>query len=341
MWITSSLPTVLSPATVALGNFDGVHQGHRQVILPILPPHCGESVTSVFAANATDAVESQVDRGAATPVYPTVLTFHPHPQEFFTGEKRLLLTPLEQKATLLKGMGIQQLVMLPFNHDLAALSPQAFVEEILVNHLQAKRVSVGENFRFGHRRSGTVEDLLAIANSYGIEVCIIPLETRQSERISSSRIRQALTDGDIHLANHLLGYAYTLSGTVQQGQQLGRTLGFPTANLKISPRKFLPRTGVYAVQVEIRRSHTSPHSLHGVMNLGTRPSVGGQQLLPEIHLFDWSGDLYGHNLNVGLIHFLRSEQKFASLEALKAQIQADCSQAQRLLTDSPTSVPHP
>lgn len=336
MWITSSLPAVLSPATVALGNFDGVHLGHRQVILPILST---EPDQPPLAASADVADEPATAASCTIPIYPTVLTFHPHPQEFFSGQKRLLLTPLEQKATLLKAMGIQQLVLLPFDQDLAALSPPAFVEKILVQHLQAKRISVGENFRFGHRRSGTVEDLVAIATAYGIEVCVVPLENRQSERISSSRIRQALEDGDIALANRLLGYPYTLSGTVQQGQQLGRTLGFPTANLKISPRKFLPRQGVYAVQVEIRRGAAAPRHLVGVVNLGTRPSVGGQQILPEIHIFDWSGDLYGHTLNVGLTHFLRPEQKFESLDALKAQIQADCHQAQCLFAQVPA--PHP
>jgi riboflavin kinase / FMN adenylyltransferase len=305
VWITSFLSNVLSPTTVALGNFDGVHQGHRQVIAPILPQ------------------ESQ-----SQSAYPTVLTFQPHPQEFFSGQKRLLLTPVEQKVAILQELGIQQLVLLPFDAQLAALSPQAFVETILVQHLRAQRISVGENFRFGQRRSGTVDDLRAIAATWGIEVCIVPLENTQSERISSSRIRQALDDGDLALANHLLGYPYTLIGKVITGQQLGRTLGFPTANLELPPQKFLPCHGVYAVQVTVPTWAPDALELRGVMNLGYRPTVNGQQLTAEVHLFDWSADLYGHTLKVALKQFIRPEQKFTSLDELKAQIQQDCLQAQ-------------
>ncbi len=322
VWITFSQSNVLSPTTVALGNFDGVHQGHRRVIAPILPSEFNSGINS------------------GSP-HPTVLTFYPHPQEFFSGQRRLLLTPVEQKVALLKGLGVQQLVLLPFDAELAALSPQAFVETILVKQLQAQRISVGENFRFGHRRAGTVEDLRAIAANFGIDVCIVPLEFSlekdQSERISSSRIRQALEVGDLDLANRLLGYAYTLSGTVIFGQKLGRTLGFPTANLQISAKKFLPRQGVYAVQVQVPSWTSAQLYLTGVMNVGYRPTVDGHQLTTEVHLFDWSEDLYGHTLHVALVQFLRPEQKFDSLDSLKAQIQRDCLQA-KICLDNPVAI---
>lgn len=302
MWLTSSLDTVLTPTAVALGNFDGVHRGHRQVIQSAL-------------AAATQAE-----------VYPTVVTFHPHPQAFFTGQSRLLLTPVEEKVQQLEAMGITQMVALPFDRPLAELSPEAFVETILLEQLQAQWISVGQDFRFGKKRAGTVADLQAIAAAHNVEVHIVPLHTCKEGRISSSQIRTSLTAGDLAQANRLLGRPYSLIGTVVQGQQLGRTIGFPTANLQLPPEKFLPRQGVYRVRVT-STGWEKPQL--GVMNLGNRPTVDGVQQTTEVHLLDWSGDLYGQMLTVDLEAFLRPEQKFASLEALKAQIHADCETARQ------------
>lgn len=300
MWLTSSLDTVLTPTAVALGNFDGVHRGHRHVI------------ESVFKAITS------------ADIYPSVLTFHPHPQEYFTGQPRLLLTPVEEKVQQLEAMGIAQMVAVPFDRDLAQLSPEAFVEEILLQQLQARWISVGQDFRFGRQRSGTVADLQAIAASHNIEVQIVPLHLCKEGRISSSQIRAALQAGEIPQANRLLGRPYTLVGTVVQGQQLGRTIGFPTANLQLPPEKFLPRQGVYSVRVASAALETPRLA---VMNIGNRPTVDGVKQTLEVHLLDWSGDLYGQTLTVYLEAFLRPEQKFASLDALKAQIQADCETA--------------
>jgi riboflavin kinase/FMN adenylyltransferase len=273
-----------------------------------------------------------LESSMAAGVSKTVVTFHPHPQEFFTGQHRSLLTPLEEKVLILQNMGFEQLVLLPFDEQLASLSPQAFVQDILVQQLQAKLVSVGVDFCFGRQRSGTVDDLTAIAQDYGVSVAVVPLQQLAGERISSSRIRQALQSGNLHQANHLLGRAYRLIGQVVAGQQLGRTLGFPTANLKLPPEKFLPRHGVYAVRVQCPDGRGT--LLPGVMNLGHRPTVNGTTQTVEVHLLDWSGELYGQQLIVSLDTFLRPEQRFASLDDLTAQIQRDCAQA-RAYTDRP------
>ncbi|KGF72572.1 riboflavin kinase [Neosynechococcus sphagnicola sy1] len=350
MWVTSSLTTALTPTTVALGNFDGVHRGHRRVIQPIvvdsLSPAAsggkrlpGDSSPGAYSGGDTSTSLSGTEGcvGLIAPAavsahpYPTVVTFHPHPQEFFSGESRLLLTPFDQKVLQLQALGVEQLVQLPFDRELADLSPSAFVETILVNQLRATQISVGENFQFGCQRSGTSRDLQMIAGRYGIEVMIVPIQTCEHAAISSSSIRQLLQEGAIAAANYLLGYDYCLVGTVVPGAQLGRTLGFPTANLQIPGIKFLPRQGVYAVRVTSSTLKPDLGTLSGVMNLGFRPTVDGHQQVIEVHLLDWSGDLYGQTLVVSLEQFLRPEQKFSTLDDLQAQIQLDCRAARAIL----------
>ncbi len=346
MRFTSSLAKALTPTAVALGNFDGLHLGHQRVIQPIL-----------------DSTEH---------IYSTVVTFDPHPQEFFTGQRRPLLTPLDEKVQQLTLLGVKQLVLLPFNGELAALSPQEFVEKILLQQLRAQQISVGEDFCFGKQRRGTAIDLKAIASTFNIPVTMVPLHTCEGDRISSSSIRRALEQGDLEQAKALLGRPYTLTGYVVKGQQLGRKIGFPTANLQLPTEKFLPRQGVYAVRVLVeevgeqgageqggreqgsrgaregiysgslyeqlppasKRSEPpcSSASSLGVMNIGNRPTVNGIHPSVEVHLLDWSDDLYGKTLTVQLEKFLRPEQKFASLEALIAQIQVDCAIARSQLT---------
>lgn len=260
-------------------------------------------------------------------VHKTLVTFQPHPQEFFTGQPRSLLTPLDEKVALLKTMGFDQLILLPFNRELATLMPPAFVDDILAHHLQAKVISVGMDFCFGYQRSGTVSDLRILAQAHGITTIVAPLQQTGGDRISSSAIRQALLEGDPQRANHLLGRAYRLIGSVVQGQQLGRKLGFPTANLQLPPEKFLPRRGVYAVTVQWVDAMGNPLLVRGVMNIGCRPTVNGTAQTVEVHLLDWSGNLYGQTIMVDLDTFLRPEQQFASLEELATQIQLDCTRA--------------
>lgn len=275
-----------------------------------------------------DSVHSEIENATnSRDAIATVVTFFPHPQEFFTGKSRALLTPLREKAIQLQSMGIEQLVLLPFNQELANLSPRAFVEEILVRRLRAQRISVGMDFRFGHRRAGQVADLVEFATAMGVDVHTVPLQLEDHERISSSAIRQALQAGHLERANRLLGRPYTLTGRVVKGQQLGRTIGFPTANLKLPPEKFLPRDGVYSTQVYLELDHHQISPVPGVMNIGHRPTVQGIQRTIEVHLLDWSGNLYDQTLTVSLEQFLRPEQKFDSLDALKQQIQQDCQRA--------------
>lgn len=357
MWIASCLDTVLKPTIAALGNFDGIHRGHDRVIQPILPgslfaKECGATEVSqrVWAKDdlkdeGAKLVGAKDAAGFISPrLYSTVITFTPHPQEFFTGQPKALLTLPSEKAAQLEALGVEQLILLPFNRELARLTPQEFVADLLVDTLQVRGVSVGQDFCFGKQRSGTAADLQRLAAPFQVKVNIVPLQygmdsddchDRSSDRISSSAIREALAQGDIGAANTLLGYPYRLEGRVISGQQLGRQLGFPTANLQISPQKFLPRSGVYGVQVRILSSDSGTESelIPGVMNLGTRPTVGNrlEQSL-EVHLLQWQGDLYGRSLRVYLHQFLRSEQKFSSLVALKAQIQKDCQAAQHCLS---------
>ena len=404
MWVTSSCTAALTPTAVALGNFDGLHLGHRQVVQPILNRSPGLNSGAISASgskkrslvgdgdNLVREQDAAWDNHPAEPpaiallnhnfdgytgiraqgknlsgydsdgverLYGTVVTFDPHPQEFFTGQPKKLLTPGSEKVELLEAMGVEQLVLLPFDRELADLTASEFVEQILVRQLQASRISVGMDFRFGRGRAGTALDLQSIASSYGIDVTLIGLHTcGEGERISSSVIRESLASGDLKRANLLLGRPYSLVGTVVGGQRLGRTIGFPTANIELPPEKFLPRFGVYAVQVLVSRlskseagkikdqsssyEWESPKSLisgvgsdlsilNGVMNVGCRPTVDGQQPTIEIHLLDWCGDLYGQTLSASLVEFLRPEQKFADLEALKTQIQADCDVARRVL----------
>ncbi|NET43043.1 bifunctional riboflavin kinase/FAD synthetase [Okeania sp. SIO2B3] len=359
MWVTSSLATVLTPTTVALGNFDGLHRGHRQVVQPTLkldirknslyvyPSQTDTEVdknTKLQLLNSSWYCQSELDKNddcQEPKIYSTVVTFNPHPQEFFSGKPKKLLAPLDEKLALFQQMGVEQVVLLQFDQELANLTPTQFVEKILVKHLKASKVSVGWDFRFGRNRAGKATDLQTIAANYNIEANIVPLYTCENgERISSSIIRQALEQGDLKKSNRLLGRPYSLVGQVVEGQKLGRTLGFPTANLQLPPQKFLPRFGVYAVEVyvfeqkQLQENSSGDRPYFGVMNVGCRPTLNGLHPTTEIHLLNWSGDLYGQTLRVNLIEFLRPEQKFASLDLLKAKIQEDCAVARSILVSN-------
>ena len=322
VWVASSTEGLLTPTAVALGKFDGVHLGHQRVIQPVLP--------SVWGGENLD----HTDRKNPRP-YSTVVTFDPHPHEFFTGLPRDLLTPLDEKVAQLRSLGVEQLVLLPFDRELSALSPEEFVDKILVEQLQCQQISVGQDFCFGKKRMGTAQDLQLLAAKYNIPVTIAPIQTdtenlltADDTRISTSSIRDSLAAGDIPKANRRLGRPYSLTGVVVTGQKLGRTIGFPTANMQLPKDKFLPRHGVYAIKVIMPDNSTTQQ--FGVMNIGNRPTVNGIDTRVEVHLLDWSGDLYGQNLVVQLVKFLRPEQKFPSLEALKNQIRLDSTAAQEI-----------
>jgi riboflavin kinase/FMN adenylyltransferase len=307
-------PTQISrPTAIALGNFDGVHVGHRSVIAPILTISLRDRHPNLTS---------------------TVVSFSPHPQEFFSQRSRSLLAPFDEKVALLKSLGVEQLVLLPFDAELAKLTAAEFIQKILIDSLQVELISVGFDFHFGQKRQGNISDL---QNIWGDRLTVIPEQTmsfgdleQPPVRISSSNIRTALAQGEIDLANSLLGRPYNLVGRVVQGKQLGRTIGFPTANLELPTQKCLPRDGVYAIQAMIKNPDAAtqaPAQVLGVMNIGMRPTVDGDQRSVEVHLFDWQGDLYDQELSVNLIRFIRPERKFDSLDALKAQIRSDCQTA--------------
>lgn len=353
VWVAASGEQLLKPTAVALGKFDGVHLGHQRVIQPILHSaegKDGREIGDKLPKHSPDhPSQSSTIQLSPNHTYSTVVTFNPHPQEFFTGQPRTLLTPLDEKVEQLGKLGVEQLVLLPFDRELSALSPEDFVKKILVQKLQCQKISVGEDFCFGKKRMGNAKDLQIIAAQYNIPVTIVPIETdtvnfsnntdnipndfTEDSRISTSSIRQSLEVGDMTRATRLLGRPYSLTGQVVTGQKLGRTIGFPTANLQLPKDKFLPRLGVYAVRVFIHSEtpDIAPLEKLGVMNIGNRPTVNGTYSTVEVHLFDWSGDLYGNTLMVELVKFLRPEQKFADIEALKNQIQIDCTIAKEIL----------
>ncbi|OKH11518.1 bifunctional riboflavin kinase/FAD synthetase [[Limnothrix rosea] IAM M-220] len=324
MRVVSSTIEAVTPTSIALGNFDGIHRGHQRVIEPAIA-FTRHNHQVVAAGNHPTEQPPQSPR-----LCPTVVTFDPHPREFFSGNPKRLLTPLPEKVAVLAQLGIEQLVLLPFDRELAALTPEEFISEILVKKLKTRSISIGVDFCFGRSRSGNSTDLKAIAAGYDVEVNIAPLYKDQGDRISSSAIRKALVEGQLTTANALLGRAYTLQGKVIHGQKLGRKLGFPTANLELSATKFLPKYGVYGVQVNIQ---SSGQNQWGILNLGCRPTVEPNAKNPtiEVHLFDYDQHIYGETLTVKLLHYLRPEQKFDSLQKLQAQIHTDCARTKKLL----------
>lgn len=281
------------PVHWAMGFFDGVHRGHRSIIQ---------------SADTPGAL-----RG--------VLTFAQHPACVLAPERApLLLTPhAEQKSALLREAGAEVLAVLPFTPELAATPALDFLRQL---HAAAPMagVSVGTNWRFGKDGGGNTDLLTDFARSCGLNACILPMQEYVGERISSTRIRRALAQGAVEEVTAMLGHPFSLYGTVEHGQKLARKLGFPTANVPLHPRAALPPYGVYAVQCRIN-GETVP----GIANLGLRPTVTPGETAPrlEVHLPGWDGDLYGSPLQTELLHFLRPEQRFASLAELQAQIARD------------------
>ena len=294
------------PTALALGSFDGLHAGHRKVI---------------------DAI-SKNNQG----VFPTVVSFWPHPREVLYGETRLRLDLPSEKTHLLEPLGIKQLVLIPFDKDLAKLSPEEFVQKILIQTLKAKRIAVGENFRFGKNRTGNVLSLKKLGADAGVDVIIIPILKDKNGRISSSRIRQALSEGNLLEASKLLGRSYTFRGIVEKGKGIGTKIGWPTANLKIDGRKFLPGLGVYASWAW-RRNHHLPYK--SVMNLGPQPTIDPTaSSAVEVHLIDCDDDLLGEQLTIEPIKRLRGQSKFKSLDELSKQISLDKVKAISILKEN-------
>jgi riboflavin kinase/FMN adenylyltransferase len=259
---------------------------------------------------------------------PTVLSFWPHPREVLCGEPRLRLDLPEEKLECLQRLGIGQLVLVPFDRAFAALTPAQFVKQVLLDQLHAGAIAIGENFRFGAKRSGGPEDLVRLAGAAGVKVVVLPLLDDQGERISSSRIRSALADADLGEAVRLLGRPYRFQGLVVRGRGLGRGLGWPTANLQVDGRKCLPKEGVYAAWVQ--RADAKP--LAAVMNLGRQPTIDPEApSAVEVHLLGVDLELEGEILTVEPKQWLRGQYAFGSLAELSAQIGKDAIAAAAVL----------
>ena len=296
------VPAAWKGGAVALGNFDGVHRGHQ----------------ALLAETAGHA------RSLGAPL--VALTFEPHPRRFFvpdTGPFRLTLPPA--KARLLEQFGVQAILAQRFDPAFAAVTADAFVDDVLRGGLGARHVVCGYDFTFGARRGGNVEFLRQAGALRGIGVTVLEPVMREGEIYSSTRIREALRAGMVREAAELLGHEWEIEGVVEQGDQRGRTIGFPTANVALGEH-LRPRFGVYAVRALI-----DGHWRAAVANLGKRPTVGKLQENFEVHLFDFAGDLYGKTVRVALVDFIRPEMKFAGLDQLKAQIAADGQTARTLL----------
>jgi riboflavin kinase/FMN adenylyltransferase len=288
-------------ASVAMGNFDGIHRGHRAVI---------------------DLARGHAPLG--------VITFEPHPRQFFSpGSPPFRLMNAEARANRLARLGVEHLFQLPFDATLAALTPGDFVTRVLHHGLGISHVVVGADFCFGKGRKGTAHDLAALCQTLGIRTTIAPLVTDGGTEISSTQIRKALTEGRPRDAAQMLGHWHRIEGPVLHGEKRGRELGYPTANMAMDGLH-LPRFGVYAVLVHIL---TGPQqgSHHGVASLGVRPMFGTNAPNLETFLFDFQGDLYGQHLSIALVDYLRPELKFDGLPALIAQMDADSAQARAIL----------
>ncbi|MFN3277602.1 MAG: bifunctional riboflavin kinase/FAD synthetase [Paracoccus hibiscisoli] len=300
----TGLPSDARGASVAMGNFDGVHKGHRAVI---------------------DTARAACDAPLG------ILTFEPHPREYFAPDAPpFRLMNSEARANRLARLGVQQLYELPFGPVLAGLTPEAFAREVLAEGLGIAHVTVGADFCFGQNRAGTAQTLTELGQALGFGVTIVPLVGADEGEYSSTAIRTALAQGDTHGAQRMLGHWHRIEGEVIHGEKRGRQLGWPTANMAMDGLH-LPRLGVYAVLVDIL---TGPDRgpCQGVASLGVRPMFGVNTPNLEVNLFDYSGDLYGQHLSVALVDFLRDEARFDGLPALIAQMEQDGADARRLLS---------
>ena len=284
------------PTIVTIGTFDGVHLGHQKIVAQI-------------TKNA-DALNCES----------LVLTFFPHPRMVLQESTEMKqLNTLNEKIALLDNLGIDNLVVHPFDKEFSRLTAEEFVKKVLVDVFKIKKIIIGHDHRFGRNRTATIDDLINFGETYGFEVEQISAEEINEVSISSTKIRNALLEGNIELATNYLGYDYSLTGIIIEGKQLGRTIGYPTANITIEEDyKLIPNNGVY-----IAKSVLNGKTVFGMMNIGTRPTVDGTKQTIEINFFDFKQDLYGQKITISLLHRMRSEQKFESIDALKNQLGKD------------------
>ena len=281
---------------LTLGTFDGVHIGHAAILKKL-------------TQNTADGKFESA-----------VLTFFPHPRMVLQGKSDLkLLNTINEKIDLLEKIGIENLIIHPFDANFSQLSAEEFVKTVLVDQLHIQKIIIGYDHRFGKNRTANIDDLTAFGLKYGFEVEQISAQEINDISISSTKIRTALENGEINLANEYLGYSYFLSGTVVKGKQLGRTIGFPTANIELEEEyKLVPKNGVYIVAAEI-----DGKSVYGMMNIGFNPTVQGEKRTIEVHFFDFDLDIYDRHIRVAILQRIRSEEKFESVEFLKIQLGKD------------------
>lgn len=287
----SSKKTILT-----LGTFDGVHIGHRKIL---------------------ERITQNTENGKYESL---VLTFFPHPRMVLQGESEVkLLNTLSEKIDLLEKIGVQNLVIHPFDITFSRLTAEEFVKTVLIDQFDIKKIIIGYDHRFGRNRTANIDDLIAFGKQYDFEVEQISVQEIDAVSISSTKIRNALMEGNMALANEYLGYEYFLTGTIVRGKQLGRTIDFPTANLQMEENyKLIPRNGVYVVKSTINQK-----TVFGMMNIGLNPTVAGENLAIEIHFFDFDEELYDQKISVSLLEYLRPEQKFESIAFLKQQLEKD------------------
>jgi riboflavin kinase/FMN adenylyltransferase len=287
-------------SVVTIGTFDGVHVGHQKILQKLILRAKEHDLKSV------------------------VLTLFPHPRMVLNKDSDLqLLLTIEERKNQLKRLGIDEVVIMPFTKTFSNLSPLEYVENILLNELNAKHVIIGYDHKFGKNRSADISDLRTFGVQFGFEVEEISALEVESVAVSSTKIRRALLQGDIKTANTYLGYPYYLTGKVVKGKGIGRTLDFPTANIHVEETyKLIPANGVYVVKTDLKG-----YEVFGMMNIGTKPTVDGTQQSIEVHWFDVDENLYGISFKIELLERLRDERKFESLETLKNQLKKDQQQA--------------
>jgi riboflavin kinase / FMN adenylyltransferase len=293
-----SIPSFTSQKStiVTIGTFDGVHIGHLQIL---------NLVVEEAKKNDCESL---------------VLTFFPHPKQVLDASETIKqLSTIDEKVSLLEKAGIDHVVIHPFDKAFSLLTAEEFVATVLVKQFNLKKIVIGHDHRFGKNRSAGIDDLLVFGQQYGFEVIQIEAATLNEIAVSSTKIRTALQEGAIELANSYLNYYYSITGTVVKGNQLGRTIGFPTANIQLDQDyKMLPKNGVYIVCATL-----NDEVLYGMMNIGTRPTINGINQTIEVHFLDFNQDIYTKTLTLSILKKIREEQKFPSFEALKQQLSED------------------
>ena len=293
---------------VTIGTFDGIHIGHQKILKDLIKTAKKEGKKSVL------------------------LTFFPHPRMVLQKENKiLLLNTIKEKSSLLEKMGLDYLIIHPFSREFSRLTALDFVRDVLVNKLNTSRLIIGYDHHFGKNREGNIHQLKEYSLLYDFKVEEIPAQDIDDVSVSSTKIRTALKDGNLKTANNYLGYHYMLNGTVVSGKKLGGTIGFPTANLEIKePYKLIPKTGVYII-----KTHINTVLYTGIMNIGFNPTVLGKHQTIEAHLFDFNEDLYGKEIMIEFIYFLREEHKCESVKELVVQLNIDKENAISYLSNNP------